>query len=84
MHAYLFRIEVGEVGARHVLGEPDGPVADLDSVQDDVLELVPGVAGAELARVGVHRECHGDGRVRGGCGLIGSSTVCDSDGESME
>jgi hypothetical protein len=29
-------------------------------VQDDVLELVFGVAGAELARVGVHCEGHDD------------------------
>jgi hypothetical protein len=35
-------------------------------VQDDVLELVLGVSGAELARVGVHCECHGDGPVSGG------------------
>ena len=55
---YLFRVEVGEGGARHVLGEADGLVPDLDGVEDDVFELVFGVAGAELPRVGVHCEGH--------------------------
>ncbi len=55
---YLFRVEVGEGGARHVLCQADGLVPDLDGVEDDVFKLVFGVAGAELPRVGVHCEGH--------------------------
>jgi len=57
---YLFWVEVRDGGAWHVFCQADGFVADLDGVQDDVLELVFGVAGAELARVGVHCEGHDD------------------------
>jgi hypothetical protein len=49
MWTCLLRVQVLERGARHVLGQADGLVADLDGVQDDVFELVLGVAGAELA-----------------------------------
>lgn len=59
MGKYLLWVQVCNVGARHVLCEADGLVADLDCVLDDILELVFGVAGAELARVGVHCEGHG-------------------------
>jgi hypothetical protein len=42
-------------------------------VEDDVLEPVLGVAGAELARVGVHCEGHGEFWVEGyalGCVVV--------------
>ncbi len=55
---YFFWVEVGEGGARHVLCQADGLVPDLDGVEDNVFELVFGVAGAELPRVGVHCEGH--------------------------
>jgi len=42
-----------------MLGYAHSGHADLDSVEDDGLEVVPRVAGAELARVGMHCECHG-------------------------
>lgn len=41
-----------------MFGEAHRFVADADGVPDDVLQLVFGVAGAELARVGVHGEGH--------------------------
>lgn len=55
---YLLGVEVAVVVAGHVLGEGHGLVADGDGMLDDVLELVLRVAGAELARVGVHCEGH--------------------------
>jgi hypothetical protein len=42
-----------------MLREPNGLVAELDSMLDDVLELVLGMPRAELPGVGVHREGHG-------------------------
>lgn len=42
-----------------MLREPNGLVAELDSMLDDVLELVLGMSRAELPGVGVHREGHG-------------------------
>lgn len=57
--ACLLRVEISFLVAGHVLRQGHGLVADGYGVLDDVLELVLGVAGAELARVGVHREGHG-------------------------
>jgi hypothetical protein len=54
----FFRIQVVDVGARHVLGQADGLEAEGDGAEDDGLEGVDGVAGAEFARVGVHGEGH--------------------------
>lgn len=51
--------------ARHVLGEADCFEAEGDGAEDDGLEGVGGVAGAEFARVGVHCEGHFGGRLRG-------------------
>lgn len=55
---YLFWVEISRVVARHVLGEAYGLISDGYRMLDDVLELVFCVAGAELARVGVHCEGH--------------------------
>lgn len=59
MLRYLFRVEVRELGTRHVLCQTDGLVADADGMFDHFLELVFGVSGAELPGVGVHGERHG-------------------------
>lgn len=67
---HLFWVEILLLVARHVFGEAHGLVAEGDGVVDDVLELVLGVAGAELPRVGVHREGHG-GVLRGTSRLCG-------------
>lgn len=56
--ADLFGVEILLFVARHVLGQGHGGVADGDGMLDDVLELVLGVARAELPGVGVHGEDH--------------------------
>lgn len=58
---YLFGVQVRRIQPGHVFREAHGLVAYADGVLDDGLELVLCVAGAELARVGVHRERHGGG-----------------------
>ena len=60
IEAYLFWVQIPLVISGHVLCQGHGLVPDGDGVLDDVLELVLCVAGAELARVGVHRERHGE------------------------
>lgn len=61
---YFFGVEVVDVDARHVLGQADGLEAQGDGAEDDGLEGVDGVAGAEFARVGVHCEGHFGGAVK--------------------
>lgn len=55
---YLFRVQVLLIIARHMLCEANGLVPNRYSVLDNILELIDSVAGAELPRVGVHREGH--------------------------
>lgn len=57
---YFFRIEVPNLETGHVFRQTHGLVADTNRMLDDSLELVLCVAGAELPRVGVHRERHGE------------------------
>lgn len=55
---YLFGIQIRQLSSRHMFGQSHGFVANPDGVLDYLLELVFCVAGAELARVRVHCECH--------------------------
>lgn len=63
---YLLRVQIPLLIARHVLRQTHSLEPQLDSAPDDVFELVNRVAGAELARVGMHGEGHG--RRSGGTG----------------
>lgn len=64
---HLLGVEIALVVARHVLGQAHGLEAEGDGVADNVLELVDGVSGTELARVGMHGESHGAGGGGGRC-----------------
>lgn len=55
---YLFGVEVLDAVARHVFCETYRLEAEGNGLLDDFLESIFGMAGAELARVGVHCEGH--------------------------
>ena len=56
----LFRIQIPLLIARHMLRKAHGLIPKRNGMQDNVLELVDGMARAELARVGMHCEGHCD------------------------
>lgn len=58
VNRYLFRIQITQVVSWHVLCETNGLVTNGDSLLYNLLELIFGMARAELARVGVHCERH--------------------------
>jgi hypothetical protein len=58
IETHLLGIQIPLLISRHVLRQPHRLEPQLNCMLDNVLELVDGMARAELARVGMHRESH--------------------------
>lgn len=56
--SYLFRVQIIQAGARHVLSQTHHGKALGNGRQNDILQLVFGVARTELPGVGMHGESH--------------------------
>ena len=60
METYLFGIEFGKQSPWHVLGQGQHLHVLADGTEDDGLKGIPGMTRAELSRMAVVREWHGN------------------------